>query len=155
VRSASVGLTIWGDGDARYVRSLREIAERRGLGNQIRFGGHADEAAKEIAFMEADLCVVPSHTENFGLVVAESLAHGVPVIASTGTPWRELPQRGCGLWVNNSPQSLASAIDEMAGRDLEAMGRRGREWMLRDYQWAAIAERTVELYRQLGAPAHG
>lgn len=155
VRSATVGLTIWGDGDSRYLRSLRELAERLGLGGRVRFGGHADEAAKESAFMEADLCVVPSHTENFGLVIAESLAHGVPVIASTGTPWRELAQRGCGLWVNNSPQSLASAIDEMAGCDLEAMGRRGRAWMQRDYQWGAIAERTVELYRQLGAPKRG
>jgi glycosyltransferase involved in cell wall biosynthesis len=155
VRSTEVELTIRGTGDPCYLRSLEELVARLGLLDRVRFGGHADEAAKHMAFMQADLSIAPSHTESFGLVVAESLAHGVPVVASTGTPWRELPARGCGMWVSNSPEALASAIDEMSGGDLEAMGRRGREWMQRDYQWATIAERTFELYRQLGVARHG
>jgi glycosyltransferase involved in cell wall biosynthesis len=154
LRSAQAELTIRGAGDARYLRSLEDLAGRLALIDRVHFGGYADDAAKHAAFMSADLCVVPSHTENFGLVIAEALAHGVPVIASRGTPWRELPARGCGMWVDNSPQSLALAIDELCGRDLEMMGRRGREWMQRDYQWAAIAERTIELYRELSADGH-
>lgn len=152
---AKAQLTILGTGDLRYVGSLKQLVSRLALREQVRFGGHADESAKHKAFMEADLSVVPSHTENFGLVIAESLAHGVPVIASKGTPWRDLSKHGCGLWVENTAQRLASAIDEMSDRDLAAMGKRGREWMQRDYQWTSIAEQTLELYRQLAAARHG
>jgi glycosyltransferase involved in cell wall biosynthesis len=134
---------------------LAVLVEKLGLQQRVRFAGYADEAVKLMGFMEADVCVVPSHTENFGLVVAEALAHAVPVIASTGTPWRELQERGCGFWVDNSPERLAAAIDEIARCDLPLMGQRGREWMQREYKWEAIAARTFELYREMAAGSAG
>jgi len=151
VENPNVELVIRGNGEPRYTASLRELAQKLTLQDRVRFAGHADEAAKLAGFTEADVCVVPSHTENFGLVVAESLAHGVPVVASTGTPWRELQDRGCGLWVENSPAQLAAAIDRISRCDLSSMGYRGREWMQREYQWGAIAARTLQVYREIAA----
>lgn len=83
------------------------------------------------------------------MVVAEALAHGVPVIASRGSPWAELERRGCGLWVDNSPESLRAAIVRMTECDLRAMGIKGRNWMETDYSWAETALRMETIYRRL------
>jgi glycosyltransferase involved in cell wall biosynthesis len=87
--------------------------------------------------------------ESFGMVVAEALAHGVPVIASRNTPWREMESKGCGLWVDNSPESLASSVNAIRHLNLEEMGMKGREWMRESYCWNSIAKRTMTLYRDL------
>jgi glycosyltransferase involved in cell wall biosynthesis len=112
------------------------------------------------------LTVIPSHAENFATVVAESLAHGVPVIASKGTPWSRVEEIGCGAWVENSSEALAAAIERMdSHRDsssgaelarggaspLEQMGRRGREWMEREYSWSQKAAEMKALYARISS----
>jgi glycosyltransferase involved in cell wall biosynthesis len=101
--------------------------------------GEVSGGEKARAFAEADALVVPSHSENFGIVVAEGLAHGIPVIASTGTPWSRLQTMGCGLWVDNAPESLVGAINKLSRMPLREMGRAGREWMMKEFSWARIA----------------
>lgn len=92
----SYELHVYGDGDEAYCGSLRSLVESLSLGSRVVFHGHVDGEQKTAAFRASGLCVVPSHTENFCLVVAEALAHGVPVVASTGTPWAELEGKRCG-----------------------------------------------------------
>lgn len=145
-----ITLTICGTGDAEYQDALQKRAEELGLTGRVRFAGQVDGEAKSRAFREADVCVVPSFTENFAMVIAEALAHGVPVIASRGTPWRAVVRRGCGLWVENDPDSLAKAVKDMCGFDLEQMGRRGRQWMQESFSWEAAAARMHDVYSKLG-----
>jgi glycosyltransferase involved in cell wall biosynthesis len=83
------------------------------------------------------------------LVVAEALSYGVPVIASRGTPWSEVVARGCGLWVDNDPKTLRKSILQISTMALENMGRRGREWMLSDFDWRSVAGRTTSIYERL------
>lgn len=142
-------LTIFGTGDKAYVKGLEEKAALQPKGKVV-FAGHVDGAAKEAAFAHADLCVVPSHTESFCMVVAEALARGVPVVASTGTPWQAIEKHGCGLWVDNSPQELAKAIDKIRKMGLAEMGERGRDWMRREYSWDMVAADMMRVYRSLG-----
>jgi glycosyltransferase involved in cell wall biosynthesis len=85
------------------------------------------------------------------MVIAEALAHKVPVVASTGTPWERVEEVGCGLWVDNSPQTLADAIIRARGMDLEEMGRRGHAWMAREYSWTAVANHMRACYAALSA----
>jgi glycosyltransferase involved in cell wall biosynthesis len=151
---SNVELVIRGTGESGYASSLVKLASQYRLQQKVRFGGFADDEAKAEAFAAADICVVPSHSENFGMVVAESLANGVPVIASKGTPWPALERRGCGLWVSNDPQSLASAIRRLSTMDLEQMGKRGREWMKSEFRWDAIAAQTIDVYTQLASTRH-
>ena len=146
-----VTLTICGGGEPGYESSLRTLAGDLGLAQRVCFSGHVEGEAKSRAFWNADICVVPSYTENFAMVVAEALAHDVPVIASRGTPWRELMQRGCGLWVQNDPASLVKAITEMRGLDLSQMGRNGRQWMEESFSWEAAAGRMYTVYSSLVA----
>jgi glycosyltransferase involved in cell wall biosynthesis len=135
-------LDIYGSGSPDYVARLKHLAASK-LGEMVRFHGHAEGEHKRKAFAEADICVLPSFTENFGMVVAEALAHGVPVIVSRGAPWSEVEQRGCGRWVDNSPTSLAAAITALRRENLEEMGNAGRRWMQAEFDWHAIAERTL------------
>jgi glycosyltransferase involved in cell wall biosynthesis len=135
----SATLSICGTGDAGYAASLRKMAMTLGVASRVRFEGHVDDARKEAQFAAADALVLPSHTENFGLVVAEALAHGVPVIASKGTPWSAVESEGCGLWVDNSPESLARAISALHSMDLRPWAAKGRRWVGGRFSWPAIA----------------
>jgi len=147
-RPTELNLNICGTGDTAYVESLRARVEASGLAPMVNFRGHVDGEEKTEAFAQADVCVVPSHNENFGMVVAEALAHGVPVIASTGTPWAAVVDQGCGYWVPNDPDSLVHALRAIRQEDLESMGKRGRAWMRREFTWATIAGRMHEIYAQ-------
>lgn len=155
-------LTIAGSGDAAYTTRLRAYMSELGLrlGDQgvsrhVVMRGEVSPSAKTALFESADIVVVPSHTENFGMVVAEALAHGVPVIASTGTPWRSLEEKGCGLCVSNDPDTLAAAIERMNRMPLREMGHKGRDWMQRECSWPDRARDMLELYRTLVAPQVG
>jgi len=146
---ANVTLAICGEGDAAYEALLRSRVSEFGLENRVRFHGTVIGEEKERRFREADICAVPSFKESFAAVVAESLVRAVPVIASQCTPWRELQEIGCGLWVGNEAEELAQAIDQAATMPLIEMGIRGREWMKRDFSWDYIAAKLIQTYRSL------
>lgn len=137
-------LTIAGGGDAPYIAALQQ----RCAGLNAVFVGEVNEEEKPALFAHSDVLVLPSYSENFGMVVAEALAHGVPVIASTSTPWQEVEAQRCGLWVNNSAESLAAALERMAGSDRAAMGERGRQWMRSEFAWEKQAQKVYSLYEE-------
>jgi glycosyltransferase involved in cell wall biosynthesis len=103
--------------------------------------------------------VLPSYSENFGIVVAEAMAWGRPVIASTGTPWKEVADVGAGWWVAPEEEALAKALAEAMDKrpqELEAMGGKGRALVERSYTWSAPAERLTKAYEQiLATDKHG
>lgn len=105
--------------------------------------------AKSALYRSADLFILPTHAENFGLVVAEALAHEVPVITTTNAPWDELKIHRCGWWTDLTDNALVAAMDEaMALSDTEryTMGARGRAWIARDFAWPTIACQMQEVY---------
>ncbi len=139
-------LDIYGDGPAAYVFAVRQIA--KAIGRDIRFHGHVEGPAKARAFAQADLFVLPSYSENFGIAVAEALAHGVPVLTTDATPWQDVVRHQCGRIITLGLDDLAGAISEMAHADLAAMGARGRGWMRRDFGPAAMVARFAALYAE-------
>ncbi len=141
-------LRVCGTGHIEYVNTLVELCRVSGLRDRVTFVGQVDADEKIKTFVDADVCVVPSHTENFGMVVAEALAHGTPVIASTGTPWSEMERVGCGLWVSNDPETLAAALRRVSEADLGDMGHRGREWMAAEYSWTNVARTMRDVYEE-------
>jgi len=145
----SISLAIYGAGDATYVKSLHALTDDLGLKSSVSFMGEVTGDDKNKAMVTADMCIVPSHTESFCIVVAEALAHGLPVIASHGTPWQELEAKRCGWWVDNSPQSLAQTIERSRSMPLDEMGRRGWEWMGAEYSWDAVAKQMMVVCRDL------
>ena len=140
-------LYIAGTGSPSYVDFLKSKVQELGLSKQVEFVGEVFEEKKEALFAQSDVALVPSHIENFGIVVAESLAHAVPVIASKGTPWIGLETNRCGLWVDNDPESLATAIRKIRTLPLQEMGQRGREWMKKDLSWESVSREMLAVYR--------
>jgi glycosyltransferase involved in cell wall biosynthesis len=145
----AVRVAVYGGGDSHYAESLHALVGSLGLSTRVQFHGHVEGAQKEQAFLHADACIVPSFTENFGMAVAEALAHGLPVIASRGTPWSRIEEKKCGLWVENDSSSLADAIRKLACMRLEEMGQRGRLWMAKEYGWDGIASAMHDVYTEL------
>jgi glycosyltransferase involved in cell wall biosynthesis len=142
-------LAIAGTGEADYTASLRGKIAALGLAGQVTLLGQVIGPDKQAALENSDLAVFPSYTENFGIVVAEALAHGVPVIASTATPWSEVEPRGCGLWVANDPATVKDAIVRISRMPMREMGMRGREWMIAEYSWDRAAAATAAVYAGL------
>ncbi len=139
-------LTIAGGGDPIYTESLRVKIMGFALSQNVKMVGEVRGEVKQKLFEHADVVIVPSYTENFGMVVAEAFSHGVPVIVSKGTPWEKSQEKGCGLWVENDPQSLSRAIAQMNHMPLREMGQKGREWMKREFSWDMRAKEMLSCY---------
>ena len=140
---------IVGRGAATYITGLKGLCRTTGA-RRVRFEGPLYGDEKLSAMMSASLSILPTKNENFGMVVAESLACGTPVVTTRGAPWRALVANACGWWVHQDENALEAALREALSLDektLSAMGRAGREWMLRDYDWASIAQRMNEVYK--------
>jgi len=144
-------LVIAGPGELGYLREMTELAVSLEL-ERVSFSGPLYGAGKAAAYAAADLFVLPSHTENFGMVVAEALAHACPVVVSRGTPWSEVEAKACGWWVEHDAGRLAEAIDiamRLPPDRLSAMGRNGRAWMERDFSWSSVAAQMEVAYQWL------
>ena len=137
--------------DCGILEELKGLVAERRL-PRVSFVGEINGHAKYEFLAEADIYVLPSDTENFGVTVAEALASGTPVIASQGTPWQGLERERCGRWVPVGVEPLAAALKElMAISDEErvAMGARGREWIRRDFSWNGIGAKMKAAYEWL------
>jgi glycosyltransferase involved in cell wall biosynthesis len=144
-------LAVAGPGEAGYPEAMKRLAAELRL-RRVEFTGPVYGADKSRLFGASDLYVLPSHSENFGLTVAEALAHGVPAVVSHNAPWPGLRERGCGWWFELGEDSLAESLAEALGRDpavLREMGARGRAWMAAEFCWESVAERMLGTYRWL------
>jgi glycosyltransferase involved in cell wall biosynthesis len=97
----------------------------------------------------ADVFVLPSYSENFGIVVAEALACGTPVITTTGTPWKQLQDVDAGRWVPPREDELAQALREllnMSRSERAAMGQRGQDLIQKNYAWDRIVKKYLTVY---------
>lgn len=145
-------LVIAGPDEGDHAQEIGSLVHKLGLQGAVELIGPVGENEKAAVFRSADLFVLPSFSENFGVVVAEALAYGLPVVATTGTPWEELPHRGCGWWVDPDPQSLARALAQAMGSTPEkrrAMGAVGRAFAQEKFSWDGIGASTMTLYEWL------
>ena len=145
-------LIIAGNDDGGNVRNLLKQIDGLGLSHQVKFVGSLFGEAKMKAYQDADLFILPSFSENFGIVVAEALSHRLPVLTTKGCPWQELETENCGWWVDPTPEGiksgLANALDTSYSK-LISMGESGQNLIKKNYQWKGIAERMLEFYQWL------
>jgi glycosyltransferase involved in cell wall biosynthesis len=150
-------VSIIGPAELGYDEQLRRLCvsldvERLAIGEPV-YG-----AEKHALYQDSELFVLPTRNENFGMVVAEALAAGIPVISTKGAPWQGLEEQHCGWWIDFGVEPLAKALInaiEMDAGELAAMGQRGRAWMMRDFGWERVAAemRSVYEWLRLGPPA--
>jgi len=141
-------IVIAGIDENGHEADLKALARKLGL-SRVRFVGEAHGDAKQKLYRDADLFVLPTHAENFGLVVAEALAQETPVITTRNAPWQGLESEACGWWIDLDQGLLTDTLRQALSRpaqDLAAMGRRGRAWVQRDFAMAQVAEKMREVY---------
>jgi len=144
--------TVNGDFEREYEAKVKAKVKESGLEDQFIFTGALNDDEKWKAYARADLFVLPTYSENFGIVVAEALWAGVPVITTKGTPWSELDERGCGWWIDVGVESLAVALKEAMPLDdaqLREMGARGRKLVEEKYTWNAVVKAMVKGYEEV------
>lgn len=145
-----VQLLIAGPGDDEYAQGLRRLTVERGLENSTHFLGMVRDQIKLSLYELADVFVLPTHQENFGLVLAESLVCGTPVVTTRGTDiWRELEQAGAKI-VDNEPPKLAAAIKELlSNRErLKELGQQGRKYVMSWLSEENIKSGYEQIYRR-------
>ena len=145
-------LAVIGSGDAAYEAFLHSEAERLGMADRVDFLGFVSGREKYEQLRRLSTLFVPSDMENFGMIIPEAFLVGTPVMASLGTPWKDLNDHNCGWWVDNSPESIAKVIDDIASKspaELLEMGMRGRQLVIDRYHPSKVADKMLQLYEWL------
>lgn len=157
-RGVDLELFIAGPGEDDYVNRLMRLANELNLGAKTHFLGMVRGAQKTSLYQAADLFVLPTHQENFGLVLVEALAGGTPVITTSGVDiWPELEQAGSAI-VAADPQSVAAAIlQRLEQRErLPEIGAQGqafvRDWLAEEKVIAGYESMYAEVAKANRAP---
>lgn len=152
IRPPDWALEIAGPDEDGHLCTLQAQVEALGLKGAVQFTGAVRGSEKQALLARANVFVLPSYSENFGLAAGEALAAGVPVIASKGTPWAALETEHCGWHVATSVDGLEAGLRMAFGTSAEiliAMGRRGHAYVLRTFSWRRAAEEMRQIYQRV------
>lgn len=141
-------LLIVGPDDGGYLPKMKQLAARLAT-RRLSFVGRIPESDKSAYFRSAELYVLPTHAENWGMSIAEALAHGIPAIVGRGAPWSGLESRDCGWWIQNDVGTLTETLRTalaLSPDDLAARGARGRKWVGQSFAWERMAEMMRDTY---------
>ena len=145
-------ILVAGEGDADYVEAMKRMICDRGLQDIVQLIGGVYGDEKWRLFQTSDFFVLPTHSENFGLAIAESLASGTPVITTVGTPWSDLNSSEAGAWIEIGTEPLVETLRrflDLSEDELETMGRNGRKLIETKYSAHVMAEQMMEVYNGL------
>jgi len=147
-RFPSWQLQIVGPDNRGYLTQMQQLANKLGL-ERITFTGALHGIEKWQAYRDADLFILPTYSENFGMSVAEALAVGTPAIVSKGAPWNGLVKKSSGWWIDIGLDPLVACLEDALSRssdELERMGSNGRNWMDAEFSWAHVGKQMLETY---------
>lgn len=150
VRRPGWRVVIAGPDEAGHLNEIRAKIDTLGLRDDFEFTGLVTGDRKELLFAEADVFVLPTYSENFGIAVAEALARGVPVITTTGAPWEDIETWRCGWWVPPGVEGVAQALVAAMNtppEELSKMGKRGIQLVQVKYSWDQIGRAALEAYQ--------
>jgi glycosyltransferase involved in cell wall biosynthesis len=146
-------LLLAGSGSAAYENQLREQTRRLNLEDIVSFLGLVKGVEKISLYQSADVFVLPTQQENFGLVLIEALAAGTPVLTTRGTDiWQDIAAAG-GTITEYTPTAICAALDKLLEdrASLAALGRRGRDWVMQNLNTEKLAGDYERLYAEVTA----
>jgi len=149
-RPAGWRMVVSGPDECGHTEQVKQAVAAARLSEEFDFTPPAYGAQKQELYANADLFVLPTFSENFGIVIAEALAAGVPVITTKGAPWEELRTRQCGWWIDIGVESLAAALREatsLSDQQRQEMGRKGRCLVEEKYAWPHIGREMSDVYQ--------
>ena len=144
-------INIVGDGDKEYgLHDLQNLVQSKYSDLPIRILGPQYGAKKMKCYQEADLFILPTYSENFGMVVAEAMCCGLPVITTTGAPWEIIKTNKCGWWVEPTVKEIYQALSEALIQTHEELTQKGlisRELICKNFSTESVSEKYNELYK--------
>lgn len=149
-RHPDVRLVIAGPGDDATIAALKRIVRARGIESQVVWTGMLSGAVKWAALRAAEVFVLPSHQENFGIAVVEALASATPVITTDCVNiWREVAASGAGVIVKDTLDGVSSGIatwfDTMEPAEVAEMRGRALDCYHREFRIEGAARKLVKL----------
>lgn len=135
--------------DDGYLKDLKLIKKKLSLSDVI-FSEKKEGDEKWDEFLNADLFILPSHSENFGMAIAEALSVGLPVITTKNTPWKDLKNYNAGWCAEVNEKSLYENIInamQLDQKQLFKIGDNGKKWMEREFNWEIVATKMLSTYR--------
>jgi glycosyltransferase involved in cell wall biosynthesis len=144
-------LSIVGPNEHEYAKKMQKLVIELDC-QRITFEGEIYGEDKIKFLQQSYLFVLPTHSENFGMVVAEALVNEVPVICSKGAPWEGLETHDAGWWIDIGEEALIKALKTAMDLDSEELlqkGKNGRKWMINDFSWDKIAKQLIDVYQWL------
>ncbi len=151
-RGRQVNLTVAGSGPTAYQEELEALCRGLGIARNVRFVGAVDGERKKQVLSGADLFVLPSYQENFGIAVAEAMAVGIPVIVSDQVGiCDEIDSGGAGVVVPCDGEALANAILDMASDPSrrKRMGENSARLVRDRFSWQHTCELLMDLYQEI------
>jgi glycosyltransferase involved in cell wall biosynthesis len=138
--------------DREYENRIKNQIERSILGKNTTITGFVTGEIKNNLLARADLFVLPSYYENFGIAVAEAMAAGIPVVISDRVDLHPAVAAAAAGWVTacqleDLTNTLATAITNPEIR--QQRGKNARDLVLNQYSWSAIAEQMLTVYQDL------
>ncbi|MDX2150561.1 MAG: glycosyltransferase [Bryobacteraceae bacterium] len=145
-------LVIAGSGSEALESSLRKLAEEHAVTDSILWTGFVEGRAKAELLRDADVFVLPSYSENFGVAAVEAMGLGLPLIVSDQVGiCGEIEAAGAGAVVRCEVTALAAEMERLAGDAAlrGRMGEQGRKLALEEYSLGAVCGKMLGLYRQV------
>lgn len=147
-------LLIAGTGDEQYTTSLAETIALLQLEKRTAFLGYTSGYEKELLLQGADLFVLTSHSENFGIAVLEASASGTAVLVSEGVALsNQVATHKLGAVCRTNVESIADKLVTLLQqpRSLSEMGQRGRDFVEQHHNWSNLARELIKTYRIITA----
>jgi glycosyltransferase involved in cell wall biosynthesis len=137
--------------DVQYYNHLKNTIKKLGLKN-IFFSSKVSGIEKEKKYLENDIFIMLSKSENFGLVIAEAMSYGLPVIISNQTPWSVVKTNNYGWVTSLNKKEISSAIFSAINsnpENLKKMGGAGRVHIKDNFSWDLLSKSYITFYEWL------
>lgn len=140
-------LKIVGSGEKKFIDNLKNKTGKNLINKKIFFYGFKNNIHKIKFFQNSDIFVLPSYSENFGIVVAEALSFGLPVLTTKATPWSHIKLNNCGWWITPGKENLKNCLKIIFNNDinLKKMGKNAKI-LSEKFIWSKVAKKFEKVY---------
>ena len=144
-------LLICGYDENNYKKKITELIKKLNL-KRVILKDFVTGKDKEEIYYSSDLFILLSYSENFGLSIAEALSYKIPVITTTNTPWKKLNKNNCGWCIKLKTKEIVATLEKALGmsrKEIIFMGKKGRDWMIKDFSDHSIGTKMNEVYKKI------